>query len=316
MAAITSGRMLAVPRHRSDRSDRSARQEPLARAPRTPGALPRAMVRVLHEPMGLFGAVVLGVLGLVALTAPWLAPYSPIAQHAGSELLPPSATYWLGTDQFGRDELSRIMYGARVSFVVAISATTLGALTGVTAGLLAGYSRGAADTLIMRVCDVLFAFPAILLGIGLITVLGPALSSTALALAVSQAPYFARVMRGSVLTIRDREFVLAAQSCGASGPRIALRHILPNCMTVLLVQLSLSLAFSVLAEAGLSFIGLGVQPPAPSWGNMLSDSQRFMNNAPWLAIWPGLAIALLVLGLNFLSDAIRDGLDPNDASRR
>ena len=165
----------------------------------------------------------------------------------------------------------------------------------------------------MRVCDVMFAFPAILLGIGLITVLGPALSSTALALAISQAPYYARVMRGSVLTVRDREFVLAAHSFGAGGVWIALRHILPNCATALLVQLSLSLGFSVLAEAGLSFIGLGVQPPAASWGNMLSESQRFVDTAPWLALWPGLAIALLVLGLNFLSDAIRDGLDPSQA---
>jgi len=163
---------------------------------------------------------------------------------------------------------------------------------------------------VMRVCDALFAFPAILLGIGLITVLGPSLWSTALALAISQAPYYARVMRSSVLTVRDQEFVVAAHSFGAGGTWIALRHILPNCTTALLVQLSLSLGFSVLAEAGLSFIGLGVQPPAASWGNMLSESQRFVDTAPWLALWPGLAIALLVLGLNFLSDAIRDSLAP------
>jgi peptide/nickel transport system permease protein len=261
--------------------------------------------------MGLVGAVILAVLGVVALLAPFIAPFDPLAQHAASELLPPGAPFWLGTDQFGRDELSRLMYGARVSFVVAIAATSLGALVGVLAGLLAGYSGGIVDATVMRICDVMFAFPAILLGIGLVTVLGPALSSTALALAISQAPYYARVMRGSVLTVRDREFVLAAHSFGAGGTWIALRHILPNCLTALLVQLSLSLGFSVLAEAGLSFIGLGVQPPAASWGNMLSESQRFVDTAPWLALWPGLAIAVLVLGLNFLSDAIRDGLDPS-----
>jgi peptide/nickel transport system permease protein len=203
------------------------------------------------------------------------------------------------------------MFGAQVSFIVAVVATGIGALLGVLAGLAAGYAGGALDAFVMRVCDVLFAFPAILLGIGLITVLGPALWSTALALAISQTPYYARVMRGSVLTVRDQEFVVAAHSFGAGSIWIALRHILPNCTTALLVQLSLSLGFNVLAEAGLSFIGLGVQPPAASWGNMLSESQRFVDTAPWLALWPGLAIALLVLGLNFLSDAIRDGLDPS-----
>lgn len=271
----------------------------------------RAARRVLRNPMGAFGTAVLTLLGLMALAAPFISPYDPLAQHASQELLPPSAQYWLGTDQFGRDELSRMFAGAQVSFVVAIAATCSGGLIGVVAGLLGGYAGGWFDAVVMRLCDVLFAFPAILLGIGLITVLGPALSSTALALAISQAPYYARVMRGSVLTVRDQEFVVAAHSFGAGGAWIAFRHILPNCLTALLVQLSLSLGFNVLAEAGLSFIGLGVQPPAASWGNMLSESQRFVDTAPWLALWPGLAIGLLVLGLNFLSDAIRDSLDPS-----
>jgi peptide/nickel transport system permease protein len=260
--------------------------------------------------MGVFGAAVLAVLGVMALAAPVLAPYDPLAQHAGQELLAPNAQFWLGTDQFGRDELSRIMYGAQVSFVVAVAATVSGAVVGVLAGLLAGYAAGGVDSVVMRLCDALFAFPAILVGIGLVTVLGPSLSSTAIALAISQAPYYARVTRGSVLTVRDQEFVVAAHSFGAGGMWIAFRHILPNCSTALLVQLSLSLGFSVLAEAGLSYIGLGVQPPAASWGNMLSESQRFVDNAPWLALWPGLMIALLVLGLNFLSDAIRDSFAP------
>src|SRR5205823_2848119 len=216
------------------------------------------------------------------VAAPVIAPYDPLAQHASYELLPPTSNFWLGTDQFGRDELSRLMVGARVSFGVAITATCIAAVVGVLAGLLAGYAGGSLDAVIMRLCDMLFAFPAILLGIGLVTVLGPALSSTAIALAISQAPYYARVMRGSVLVVRDQEFVLAAHSFGAGGTWIALRHILPNCSTALLVQLSLSLGFSVLAEAGLSFIGLGVQPPAASWGNMLSESQRFVDSAPWL----------------------------------
>jgi peptide/nickel transport system permease protein len=280
------------------------------RASKLHSPLQRAAIRVLHNPMGVVGAAVLAVLGAMAIFAPWIAPYDPLAQHAGSELLAPNAQFWLGTDQFGRDELSRVIYGARVSFIVAVAATSVGAVTGVFAGLLAGYARGGVDGVVMRLCDALFAFPAILLGIGLVTALGPSLQSTALALAIAQAPYYARVMRGSVLTVRDQEFVVAAHSFGAGGTWIAVRHILPNCTTALLIQLSLSLGFSVLAEAGLSFIGLGVQPPAPSWGNMLSESQRFVDTAPWLALWPGLAIALLVLGLNFLSDAIRDSLAP------
>jgi peptide/nickel transport system permease protein len=288
-----------------------ARAEVRVAFTRVQSPLQRATLHVIRNPMGVFGATVLGVLGLLALAAPLVAPYDPLAQHASNELQAPNSAFWLGTDQFGRDELSRIIYGARVSFVVAIAATALGSVVGVLAGLLAGYSGGVSDAIVMRICDVMFAFPAILLGIGLVTVLGPALTSTALALAISQAPYYARVMRGSVLTVRDREFVLAAHSFGAGGVWITLRHILPNCSTALLVQLSLSLGFSVLAEAGLSFIGLGVQPPAASWGNMLSESQRFVDTAPWLALWPGLAIAVLVLGLNFLSDAIRDGLDPS-----
>ena len=278
--------------------------------PKLQSPLQNALNRLLRNPMGVFGATVLAVLGAMALAAPVLAPYDPLAQHAGRELLPPNAQFWLGTDQFGRDELSRLMFGAQVSFIVAIAATVSGAVVGVLAGLLAGYAGGAVDSVVMRLCDALFAFPAILVGIGLVTVLGPSLSSTAIALAISQAPYYARVTRGSVLTVRDQEFVVAAHSFGAGGIWIALRHILPNCSTALLVQLSLSLGFSVLAEAGLSFIGLGVQPPAASWGNMLSESQRFVDSAPWLALWPGLAIALLVMGLNFLSDAIRDSFAP------
>jgi len=260
--------------------------------------------------MGLFGAIVVGLLVLTALGAPMLAPDDPLTQHASKELLPPNPSFWLGTDQFGRDELSRMIFGARVSFIVAVAATGLGAVVGALAGLVAGYAGGAIDAIVMRASDVLFAFPAILLGIGLVTVLGPSLLSTAIALAIAQTPYYARVMRGSVLAVRDQEFVVAAHSFGAGGAWIALRHVLPNCSTALLIQLSLSLGFNVLAEAGLSFIGLGVQPPAASWGNMLSESQRFVDRAPWLAWWPGLAIALLVLGLNFLSDAVRDALDP------
>ncbi|HEX8968783.1 MAG TPA: ABC transporter permease [Chloroflexota bacterium] len=308
--ALTSGRRLGNVLVASERpaADRSGRWTPRLQSP-----LQRALAHVLRNPMGVFGASILAILAVTALAAPFVAPYDPLAQHASSELLPPSIGFWLGTDQFGRDELSRIIFGARVSFTVAVAATALGALVGVLAGLVAGYLDGAVDSVIMRLCDVMFAFPAILLGIGLITVLGPALYSTALALAISQTPYYARVMRGSVLTVRDREFIVAAHSFGAGDAWIALRHILPNCTTPLLVQLSLSLGFNVLAEAGLSFIGLGVQPPAASWGNMLSESQRFVDRAPWLALWPGLAIALLVLALNFLSDAIRDGLDPSQA---
>lgn len=295
-------------------SESSAANQSLASARSRPLLL-RTFSRTIRSPTGLFGAVVLSVLVVAAVTAPWLAPYDPVQQHAGKEVLAPSATFWLGTDNFGRDELSRLIFGARVSFVVAIMATALGASVGVLGGLAAGYSGGFLDAFIMRLADVLFSFPAILLGIGLVTVLGPGQPQTALALAIAQTPYYARVMRGSVMAVRDREFVVAAHSFGASATRIAVRHVLPNCTTALLVQLSLSLGFNVLAEAGLSFIGLGIQPPTPSWGNMLSESQRFLDRAPWMAWWPGLAIGVLVLGLNLLADALRDALDPSSLRR-
>jgi peptide/nickel transport system permease protein len=289
-------------------------RRPVAAASSRPLLL-QTLRRAINTPTGLFGAMVLSLLVVAAVAAPWLAPYDPLQQHAGSELLPPNPTFWLGTDNFGRDEVSRLIYGARISFVVAILATALGASVGVLGGVVAGYSGGFLDTAVMRLADVLFSFPAILLGIALVTVLGPGLLQTALALAIAQTPYYARVMRAVVLALRDREFVIAAHSFGAGAGRIVWRHVLPNCTTPLLVQLSLSLGFNVLAEAGLSFIGLGLQPPTASWGNMLSESQRFVDRAPWLAWWPGVAIGALVLGLNFLSDAARDALDPSSLGR-
>src|ERR1700730_16745172 len=195
--ALTSGTRF----ERLSRAGQSAHGAQTTFSPKLQSPLQRAAVRILHNPMGVFGATVLTILGVLALAAPLIAPYDPLAQHAGSELRPPNAQFWLGTDQFGRDELSRVIFGAQVSFIVAVAATGIGAIVGVLAGLLAGYAGGAADAVVMRLCDVLFAFPAILLGIGLVTVIGPALSSTAIALAISQAPYYARVMRGSVLTV-------------------------------------------------------------------------------------------------------------------
>jgi peptide/nickel transport system permease protein len=276
--------------------------------PRGPVAV--ATQRVLRNPMGLFGATVLILLVICAIAAPLLSPFDPLEQHAGSELLPPGQGFPLGTDNLGRDLLSRIIFGSRASLLVGIVAVGLGASIGIATGLAAGYLGGAVDAVIMRIYDALLAFPAILLGIGVVSVLGPGLLSVAYALAVASLPTFARLMRSRVLAERERDYVLAARCIGASAGRIMGVHVLPNAISPLLVQISLAMAFSVLAESALSFLGLGSQPPQPSWGTMLNESRAYLRTAPGFGIFPGIALALLLLGLNFFSDALRDALDP------
>jgi peptide/nickel transport system permease protein len=274
------------------------------------------LMRIASSPMGAFGLGTVVIMGMLAILAPVIAPYSPIAQHPGQELQPPGSEFWLGTDDLGRDLFSRILYGARVSFVVGIVATGLGAAVGVSTGLLSGYIGGWPDSVIMRSYDALLAFPGIIIGIAVISILGPSTLNVAYALAIGGMPFFARLMRGQVLSERERDYVYAARCIGARDGRIMFGHVLPNTLAPLLVQLSLAMGFAVLAEAGLSFLGLGTQPPDPSWGSMLNDSRAYLREAPWFGLWPGVALTVLLVGLNYLSDSLRDALDPRRANLR
>ncbi len=269
-----------------------------------------ALGRLLRYRSAQLGLALVLVYVIVAVFAGVLAPYSPIEQHARDRLQQPSATYWLGTDEFGRDLLSRLMYGATNSLRVALLSVAFACLVGSTLGMIAGYTGRWLDNGIMRVMDLFFAFPAILLALSIVAALGPGANNTILAIAVVYTPIFARVARGPVLSIKAMEFVEAARSMGARHPRILLRHILPNASAPIIVQVSLALSWAMLTEAGLSFLGLGTIPPAPSWGSMLSESRKLMEIAPWMAVSPGLAIMLGVLGFNLLGDGLRDALDP------
>lgn len=270
----------------------------------------RPLGRLVRFRSALFGLCLVVVYVVVAVFAGALAPYSPIEQHPKDRLQPPSATYLLGTDEFGRDILSRLMHGATNSLRVAVLAVAVACLVGTSLGMVAGYAAGLADSLIMRFMDLFFAFPAVLLALSIVAALGPGLRTTILAIAVVYTPIFARVARGPVLAVKAMEYMDAAQAIGAGHGRILSRHVLPNITAPILVQVSLALSWAMLTEAGLSFLGLGTIPPHPSWGSMLSDSRRLMELAPWMAIFPGVAIMLGVLGFNLLGDGLRDAFDP------
>ncbi len=259
--------------------------------------------------LGILGAgIILGVI-LMALFAPWLAPHDPTAQ-IGKRLLPPGGDYALGTDEFGRDILSRILFGARISLWVGMLSVSIALLGGALLGLISGYYGGIADHLIMRVMDVIFSVPAIVLAIGITGILGPNLTNAMIAIGIVYAPTFARVTRGPVLSVMQREYVEAARAVGSTSPRIIFWHVLPNIAAPLIVQTTLSLSTAILTEAALSFLGLGIQPPEPSWGTMLGTGRKYMELAPWVAVFPGVAIMLTVLGFNLLGDSLRDILDP------
>jgi peptide/nickel transport system permease protein len=283
---------------------------PKAAAVRPRDPMVQALRRVVRNPMGLIGLSILVLLVVCAIAAPFLAPYDPVAQHPGQELRPPSLEFLLGSDNLGRDLLSRIIYGSRNSLLVGVVAVGLGAGFGIATGLAAGYMKGAVDAVIMRFYDALLSFPAILLGIAVVSVIGTGTLTVSYAIAIAATPTFARLMRSRVLAERERDYVLAAQCLGAGDNRIMWLHVLPNAVSPLLIQISLAMGFSVLAESALSFLGLGTQPPQPSWGAMLNESRAYLRTAPWFGIFPGVALAMLLLGLNFLSDAMRDALDP------
>ena len=247
---------------------------------------------------------------LIALLAPLVAPKDPNVQDTSRRLEPPSREHILGLDDLGRDVFSRIVYGARVSLRVGFSVVLIASIIGVTLGAIAGYFGGIADVLIMRLCDILLAFPGILLAIALVAVLGPSLNNVILALATIGWVGYARLVRGQVLKVREMEYVTAAKALGARSPRVIALHVLPNVINPVIVMATLGLAGSILAEAALSFLGLGVQPPTPSWGAMLTAGRRYLGLANHLAIYPGIAIMLAVMGLNFLGDGLIDALDP------
>jgi len=270
----------------------------------------RWMRRAIGARLAPLGTAVVLAAVAVALLAPWLAPYDPLKQDLGNALARPDRAHLLGTDNVGRDVLSRVMWGTRISLVAGFVSVVIATVAGSLLGLLAGYWGGRADGLLMRLMDAVLAFPPLVLALALGGVLGAGLTGVLIALGVVYTPTFARLMRGQVLTIRAREYVEAARVLGAPGWRIAWRHVLPNAATPIVVQASLSVAFAILAEASLSFLGLGIQPPDASWGSMINAGRGYLQQAPWIVFGPGAALFLTVLGLNFLGDAVRDALDP------
>jgi peptide/nickel transport system permease protein len=257
----------------------------------------------------LAGAVI-GLVIVAAIFAPLIAPYDPIATAPRESLDGPSAEHLLGTDQLGRDVFSRIVYGSRVSILVGIVAVGVAIVAGVPLGLLSGYFGGFADHLIMRAMDAIIAFPALVLALAIVGAVGPGTFQIMVAIGISSIPLYARLTRGQVLSIRELDYVEAARSLGATDVRVLWRHVLPNSLSPLIVQASLGVAFAILAEAGLSFLGVGVQPPSPTWGGMLSQALPLIERASYLSIFPGIAIFVTVLAINMLGDALRDVLDP------
>lgn len=256
------------------------------------------------------GGLVLGCVVVAAILAPLLTPYAPDEMRLTARLEGPSWQYLLGTDNFGRDLWSRLLFGARISLFVSVTGVATAMLVGVPLGVLAGYGSVRMDEVIMRLMDVLMAFPYIILAIAMIAIVGPSLQNIVFVIAITRVAQFARISRASVLVVRAQEYIHAARAVGSSETRVLVRHILPNVLTPLIVQASFSLSSAVLTEGTLSFLGLGVQPPRASWGTIVSDGRRFMLSAPWIATFPGLAIGLTVLGLNLLGDGVRDLLDP------
>lgn len=268
------------------------------------------MKRLLRMRLARVGGALVLLAILAALLPVVAAPYSPTQQDIRNLLRPPSPAHLLGTDELGRDTLTRVMVGAQASLEVGILAVGISLVLGSLLGLIAGYLRGATDATLMRIMDGLLALPTLVLALAITAMLGPSLNNAMLAIGITGVPVFARLVRGQVLSIREQDFVNAARSLGAGHVRMIGRHILPNVMSPIVVQASLAMPTAILAEAGLSFLGLGVQPPTPSWGAMLNTAKGYLQQDAWLAVAPGTAIFITVLGFNFLGDAIRDVLDP------
>lgn len=258
----------------------------------------------------LIGLAVVLFMVFVAVFAPLLAPYDPTAQSWTAVRKAPSAAHWFGTDEAGRDMLSRIIWGARASLMAGLTSVGIAMAIGVPLGLAAGFLGGLVDGFISRFTDAMLACPFLILAIALAAFLGPSLTNAMLAIGITATPFFIRLTRGQVLSIKGEDYVEAARAMGNPRWRVAVRHILPNILPQLMVQATLTIATAIIAEASMSFLGLGLQPPAPSWGSMLNSAQRFLSNAPWMALWPGIAIFTTVLSFNLLGDGLRDALDP------
>jgi peptide/nickel transport system permease protein len=274
-----------------------------------------ALLAALFEsPVTIAAAGFVVLILVLAVIGEAIAPYGANEINVMNQLQPPNLTHLFGTDDLGRDVFSRVIIAARPSVMVSVVSVTLALVTGVTIGLLSGFFGGWTDVIGMRSMDVIFSFPVMLLALAIVAMLGPGIWPAILAIAVVYTPFFARITRASVLTVREETYIKAARSIGASNTRILRLHVLPNIMAAIIVQTSLSLAFAILTEAALSFLGLGVQPPTPSWGRMLFDGRGFLADAWWMAVFPGAAIFLTVLALNLVGDAMRDALDPRQRS--
>lgn len=265
---------------------------------------------ILREPLNVLALTLIALFALGAVLAPLIAPYDPLAQDLASRLDPPSGAHWLGTDQLGRDILSRLLYGSRISLVIGVVVVGLAGIFGSFIGLIAGYAGGLVDEGLMRLTEVFLAFPPLILAMAIAGALGPSLTNAIIAIAAVTWAVYARLARGQVLSLRRREYVEAAQSIGASRTRILLRHLLPNAVAPLLIQASFDMGAAIISAAGLSFIGFGAQPPTPEWGVMISEGRNFISTQPWLSLFPGLSILFAVGAFNLLGDGLRDVLDP------
>lgn len=274
----------------------------------TPGYISRSIRKSRSASLGF---ILVTIMIIMAIFAPIISPHNPNRVNLPSQRLPPgSPSHLLGTDHLGRDILSRIIWGSRISLLVGVVAVGIGILMGTFLGLMAGYFRGRIDMMIMRIIDVMICFPTLLLALGIIAILGPAMSNVMLAVGLTMTPRFARLVRSKVLSLREFEYVEAARATGMSSFRVIFKHILPNATSDLIVFATLNIGVAILVESSLSFLGLGVQPPTPTWGNIVAEGRRFLLPAPWISLFPGMIIMLTVLGLNFVGDGIRDALDP------
>jgi peptide/nickel transport system permease protein len=285
---------------------------PLAATDELESPTRRVLRRLFARKGAVVGLVVIAAFIVLALFAPVIAPYDPVATSWTLVRKPPSWLHWFGTDDLGRDVLTRVLYGARASLVAGAISVGIALGIGVPFGLLSGYRGGFIDALISRITDAMLACPFLILAIALAAFLGPSLGNAMIAIGITTTPIFVRLTRAQTLNVKVEDYVEAARAMGNPRWRIALFHILPNIMPALLVQATLSIAAAIIAEAALSFLGLGQQPPAPSWGSMLNAAQRFLTTAPWMALWPGLAIFLVVLSFNLVGDGLRDALDPRE----
>ncbi|MBA3506427.1 MAG: ABC transporter permease [Betaproteobacteria bacterium] len=283
-------------------------------APAMP-AVPRAhpFRRLLRRRGAAVGLIVIAVFVVLALLASFIAPHDPLATSWTAIRKAPSGAHWFGTDEIGRDVLSRVVWGARASLLAGVVSVLISLSIGVPVGLLAGYAGGKVDMLISRVTDAVLACPFLILAIALAAFLGPSLTNAMIAIGVSATPVFIRLTRAQTMAIKAEDFILAARAIGNAPWRVALRHVLPNVVPALIVQATLAIAAAVIAEASLSFLGLGQQPPAPSWGSMLNTAKNYVDSAPWMAVWPGVSIFVLVLSFNLVGDGLRDALDPRQA---